>query len=239
MNHVPRLGIAALCLLAAAAAMPAPGDRPVPPLAPSEQSSSELKTRTASLPARGLFDGDRLSAAGRQQLGELIRDALELQVEVALLVPTGPWKIDERASDERALTPARLDAVKRYLAERGIDPKNIYVESRIHEKLAEPRLDLQIVGRDASDWKRAAARPAARAARHSETAADRPPFRFTKPALRRRPGSRAFRRRRQQRNRAVRRAAEQPGAACRCRACRACRRCPGCASSAGRCGRPA
>jgi OOP family OmpA-OmpF porin len=68
-------------------------------------------------------------------------------------VPTGPWKIDETgtATDERALTPARLEAVKRFLTERGIDAKKIYVESRIDEKLKEPRLDVQIVSRPGTD----------------------------------------------------------------------------------------
>lgn len=147
--HAPRFPLAALCL-AAGAAMSAPGDQPVPPLVPSTQKS-EVKAQTASLPARGLFEGDRLSASGRQQLAELVLDALGLQVEVALLVPTGPWKIDGSNRDERALTPGRLDSVKRFLAERGVDPRHIFVESRIDQKLAEPRLDVQIMGRPASD----------------------------------------------------------------------------------------
>ncbi|MCD0418892.1 hypothetical protein LOC51_16910 [Rubrivivax sp. JA1024] len=148
--QAPRLSLALLCLLAAGAAMPAPGDEPVPPLVPSTQKS-EVKTQTASLPARGLFDGDRLSADGRQRLAELVLDALGLQVEVALLVPTGPWKIDGSHRDERALTPARLESVKRFLAERGLDPQHIYVESRIDQRLSEPRLDVQVMGRQASD----------------------------------------------------------------------------------------
>jgi len=36
--------------------------------------------------------------------------------------------------------------VRRFLAQRGVDPKHIFVESRVDEKLAEPRLDIQLVG---------------------------------------------------------------------------------------------
>lgn len=142
--------VAVLCLLAAGATMSAPGDQPVPPLPPSAQPSA-MATRSASLPARGLFDGDRLSASGRMRLAELIREARELQVEVVLLVPTGPWRIDEKSGDEPTLTAARLDSVRRFVAERGVDAQRIYVESRIDQKLAEPRLDVQVVGRDALD----------------------------------------------------------------------------------------
>lgn len=148
--HASRSFVAALCLLTAGAVFAAPGDEPVKPLEPSSQKT-DVKTQTASLPARGLFEGDKLSADGRQRLAELVLDALGLQVEVALLVPTGPWKIDGSHRDERALTPARLEAVKRFLADRGIDPKHIFVESRIDQKLAEPRLDVQIVGRPQQD----------------------------------------------------------------------------------------
>jgi OOP family OmpA-OmpF porin len=150
VNPALRLALATLCLAATGAAMPAPGDQPVPPLAPSTGPSG-LQTRTTSLPARGLFDGDRLSPTGRLRRAELIREARELQVEVVLLVPTGPWRIDEKAGDERTLTPARLDSVKRFVAERGVDAGSIYVESRTDQQLAEPRLDVQVVGRDASD----------------------------------------------------------------------------------------
>jgi OOP family OmpA-OmpF porin len=66
---------------------------------------------------------------------------------VALIVPTGPWNLDGGGSDERNLTPARLEAVKRFLTQRGVAPHRIYVESRIDAKLKEPRLDVQIVGR--------------------------------------------------------------------------------------------
>ena len=66
-------------------------------------------------------------------------------------MPTGPWNLDGSGKDERDLTAARLEAVKRFLHDRGVDPKRIYVESRIDEKIREPRLDLQILGRPAND----------------------------------------------------------------------------------------
>jgi OOP family OmpA-OmpF porin len=142
----------AVCLAAGLAAQAAPGDQPVKPLPTTNvPPQTTLKPQTTSLPARGLFEGDKLSASARSKLTELIINAIGLQVEVALLVPTGPWKIEDSGSDERALTPARLDAVKRFLAERGVDPKRIFVESRIDEKIKEPRLDVQIVGRPAND----------------------------------------------------------------------------------------
>lgn len=129
---------AALLLVAAAAAVAQP-------------AASDVQTQTTSIPARGLFEGDRLSAAARQKLAELIVNAIGLQVEVALLVPTGPWNVDGSGRDERDLTAARLEAVKRFLSERGVDPKKIYVESRVHDKIKEPRLDVQIVGRNRAD----------------------------------------------------------------------------------------
>jgi OOP family OmpA-OmpF porin len=45
----------------------------------------------------------------------------------------------------------RRNAVKRFLHERGVDPQKIYVESRIDDKIKEPRLDLQILGQPAND----------------------------------------------------------------------------------------
>ncbi len=117
----------------------------------AQGSKSDVQTQTTSLPAHGLFEGDRLSAAARQKLADLIVNAIGLQVEVALVVPTGPWKIDGSGRDERDLTPARLEAVKRFLTERGVDPKRIYVESRVDDKLKEPRLDVQILGRNRND----------------------------------------------------------------------------------------
>ncbi len=126
---------------AASAALPAPAPVAAPP----------IESRTTSLAAKGLFIGNELSPSARQRLTDLIVEALGLQVEVALVVPTGPWQLDGSGPDERHLTPARLAAVKRFLQERGIDGRQIYVESRISEEIAEPRLDVQISGRQAQD----------------------------------------------------------------------------------------
>jgi OOP family OmpA-OmpF porin len=151
----PRTLVATTALMLAAAALhAAPGDQPVKPLPPAATDAKTVtKTQTLSVPARGLFQGDRLTESAQLRLAELIVNAVGLQVDVALLVPVGPWKIDpgSSATDENALTPARLQAVKRYLTERGIDPKHIYVESRVDEKLKEPRLDVQIAGRPSAD----------------------------------------------------------------------------------------
>lgn len=123
------------------------------PLAPAQPAArgGEVQTKLTSLPARGLFEGDRLSAYAQQRLTELVINAIGLQVEVALIVPTGPWNLEGSGRDERDLTPARLEAVKRFLKERGVDPKKTYVESRIDDKLKEPRLDVQILGRSPAD----------------------------------------------------------------------------------------
>ncbi len=151
MTRPYRNGIALTlaCALSAVVAA-APGDQPVKPL-PAASASSQLLERRASLPAKGLFVGDQLSAQARERLTELILSALGLQVDVALVVPTGPWQIDGSGKDERDLTPARLNAVKRFLHERGVDLQKIYVESRTDDKLKEPRLDLQVIGRPAND----------------------------------------------------------------------------------------
>jgi OOP family OmpA-OmpF porin len=150
---VPFKLVAAALMLAAGALQAAPAAPAVKSAPPAAESTTALKTQTRSLPARGLFQGDRLTESARAQLADLIVDAIGREVEVALLVPTGPWKIDESGAsqDESTLTPARLAAVKRFLAERGVDPTKIYVESRIDEKLKEPRLDVQIVSRPATD----------------------------------------------------------------------------------------
>ena len=151
MKRHHTLVIAAL-LAAAGAAPAAPGDQPVKPLPPNAAApKTDVQTKTTSLPARGLFEGDKLSASAQRRLTELIIDAISLQVDVALVVPTGPWKTEGTGADERDLTPARLAAVKRFLTQRGVDPKHIFVESRIDEKVSEPRLDIQIAGKPAND----------------------------------------------------------------------------------------
>ncbi len=150
LNALPAALLAAALLLAAGPLAAAPGDQPVAPL-PKPLVDDKERTRTVSLPARGLFKGDQLTDSAKSQLTELILNALGLQVEVALLVPVGPWHIDGSGHGERDLTPARLHALRKYLTERGIDPQRIFVESRIDPKLTEPRLDVQLVGRPASD----------------------------------------------------------------------------------------
>ncbi|GAB4038800.1 MAG: hypothetical protein Fur0014_07900 [Rubrivivax sp.] len=146
----------ALIAVAAALAIPAAaqnrGDQPVRPQgAASAPSKTGGVERTTSLPAKGLFVGEQLSEYAKVRLTDFILNALGLQIEAALVVPTGPWNLDGSGKDERDLTPARLAAVKRFLQDRGVDPKKIYVESRIDEKIREPRLDLQILGRPAND----------------------------------------------------------------------------------------
>jgi OOP family OmpA-OmpF porin len=148
-----RIVIATLVCVACAGGVQAQtGAQPVKPLAAASSPSKTGGTqRNASLPARGLFTRDQLSETAKTQLTELILNALGLQVEVALVVPTGPWDLEGSGKDERDLTPARLASVKRFLAERGVDPQKIFVESRLDEKIKEPRLDLQILGRPAND----------------------------------------------------------------------------------------
>lgn len=142
-------------LLAAASASltahAAPGDLPVAPLPPGKVADDKSRVRTASLPARGLFVGDKLSDSTKNRLNELILEALGLQVQVALLVPTGPWQIDGAGQTDRDLNAARLQALRRYLSDRGVNPKNIFVESRVDAKLTEPRLDVQLVGQPDGD----------------------------------------------------------------------------------------
>ena len=129
----------------------APGDQPVVAV-PSQLIEQKGKSRTVSLPAKGLFKGDQLTDAAKTQLTDLIVDALGLQVEVALLIPVGPWNIDGTGHvGERDLTPARLQALRKYLSDRGVDQKRIFVESRIDPKLTEPRLDVQLVGQPSND----------------------------------------------------------------------------------------
>ena len=141
-----------LGLLAAGPLAAAPGDQPVKPLPPAAtQVPDAAKPRSASLPARGLFVGDQLSEATKARLTELIIEALGLRVEVALLVPTGPWQIDGGTHADNDLTAARLAALRRFLSDRGVDPKRIFVESRIDAKIKEPRLDVQLVGLPAED----------------------------------------------------------------------------------------
>lgn len=154
MTRPPFLPVVAatLALLAAGPLAAAPGDQPVPPLAPSaRQGDDASRVRSATLPARGLFVGDQLSAGARARLAELLVAAGDLHVEVALLVPSGPWQIDGSGAGERDLTPARLESVRRFLAQRGVEPRRIFVESRVDARLSEPQLMVQMVGRPATE----------------------------------------------------------------------------------------
>jgi OmpA-OmpF porin, OOP family len=119
--------------------------------APLASPANPIAPRTASLPAKGLFKGDQLSDATKARLADLIIDALGLDVEVALIVPTGPWQIDGAGHTERDLNEARLKALRTFLTERGIEPKRVFVESRIDARITEPRLDIQLIGRPASN----------------------------------------------------------------------------------------
>lgn len=141
---------AALALgpLAQAQAQTSPA-RPAASLpAPAAQSMAP-QSRQTSLPAKGLFVGDQLSDSARAKLTDLLIDALGLDVEVALMVPVGPWIIDGGGHTERDLTERRLASVRKFLTDRGVDPKRIYVESRTDAKVTEPRLDVQLIGRPA------------------------------------------------------------------------------------------
>jgi hypothetical protein len=115
----------------------------------TRNGATKLTVRSTVLPAQGLFVGDSLSAAARDRLDELIRDAADHDVEVAFIAPSGPWKTDSGEAGERSLTPARLQAVRDHLARRGVDGRRIYVENRIDPKAREARLTVELVGRPA------------------------------------------------------------------------------------------
>ena len=51
----------------------------------------------------------------------------DLRVEVALVVPTGPWQMDGSGQGERDVTPARLQSVRRYLTQRGVEKRKIWL----------------------------------------------------------------------------------------------------------------
>lgn len=149
MLRTTRHAFIAGCLLAAAVAG-AQTARPAASQTAAPAATDRVKVRSASLPARGLFEGDQLSAAARRQLDALVADAGDLDVEVAFVAPSGPWQTEGGGAGERSLTPARLQAVRDHLARRGVDAKRIYVESRIDPKAAEARLDVELVGRPAT-----------------------------------------------------------------------------------------
>ena len=129
----------------AAPSWAAPGDRPVAPLAAGKAADDPSRTRNASLPAKGLFVRDQLSESTKAKLTELILGSIGMRIELALLVPTGNWKIDGAGKSDRDMTAARLQSLRRFLTDRGVDPKKIVVESRVDPKIKTPRLDVQLV----------------------------------------------------------------------------------------------
>lgn len=145
----------AATLLAAALALPvlaqAQAAKPATATPQAAKDDNKPQTRTSSLPAKGLFVGDQLSDSAKKQLTDLVIDALGLDVEVALMVPTGPWVIDGGGHTDRDLNDKRLAALRKFLTDRGIEGKRIFVESRVDAKIKEPRLDVQLIGRPAKD----------------------------------------------------------------------------------------
>ncbi len=129
----------------------APGDQPVVAVPAAKLGNDKARMRTASIPAKGLFVGDQLSDSTKARLTELVIEALGLQVQVALLVPVGPWTIDGARHTDQDLNQARLNALRKFLADRGVDPKRIFVESQIDPRIQEARLDVQLLGQTASD----------------------------------------------------------------------------------------
>ena len=129
----------------------APGDKPVAPLPAGKVADDKSRTRKTSLPAKGLFVGDKLSESTKAKLTELMLDAIGMRIEMALLVPTGNWKIDGAGKGDNNLNAARLQSLRRFLTDRGVDPKKIFVESRVDPKIKVPRLDVQLVVSPSND----------------------------------------------------------------------------------------
>lgn len=143
------LGAALAAAPAAWAQTAAPAAKPAAPSAANPDN--KVTTRSTSIPARGLFNGDQLSESTKRQLTDLMLDAIGSRIELALLVPTGPWKIDGAGQGDTQLNTARLQALRRFLTDRGVDPNKVIVESRIDEKIASPRLDVQLITTPAAD----------------------------------------------------------------------------------------
>lgn len=123
----------------------APGDKPVAPLPAGKAADDKSRSRKASLPAKGLFVGDKLSESTKAKLTDLMIDSIGMRIELALLLPTGNWKIDGAGKGNNDLTAARLQSLRRFLTDRGVDPKKIFVESRVDPKIKTPRLDVELV----------------------------------------------------------------------------------------------
>lgn len=135
----------AVAYVSAAPSWAAPGDKPVPPLPAGKATDDKSRVRSTSIPAKGLFVGDKLSESTKARLTELILNSIGMRIEMALLVPTGNWRIDGAGKGDNDLNAARLQALRRFLTDRGVDPKKIYVESRVDSKIKTPRLDVQLV----------------------------------------------------------------------------------------------
>lgn len=148
----PSLHLAA-ALLASALALPAMAQAQAakPAVPQAAKIDNTPQTRTTSLPAKGLFVGDQLSENAKKQLTDLVINALGLDVEVALMVPTGPWVIDGAGHTDRDLNDKRLAALRKFLTDRGVESKRIFVESRVDAKIKEPRLDVQLIGRPSNN----------------------------------------------------------------------------------------
>jgi OOP family OmpA-OmpF porin len=129
----------------------ASGDKPVAPLPAGKVADDKSRTRNSSIPAKGLFVKDQLSESTKAKLTQLMLDAIGMRIELALLVPTGNWKIDGAGKGDNDLNAARLQALRRFLSDRGVDPKKIFVESRVDPKVKTPRLDVQLVVSPAND----------------------------------------------------------------------------------------
>ncbi len=129
----------------------APGDKPVTPLPAGKVADDKSRLRKTSLPAKGLFVRDKLSEATKAKLTDLMLDSIGMRIEMALLVPTGNWKIDGAGKGDNNLNAARLQALRRFLTDRGVDPKKIFVESRVDPKIKVPRLDVQLVVTPSND----------------------------------------------------------------------------------------
>ena len=143
------LGTAVAATPVAWAQTSAPAAKPAAPSAAN--AGNKVTARSTSIPARGLFNGDQLSESTKRRLTDLMFEAIGSRIELALLVPTGPWQIDGAGQGDTQLNTARLQALRRFLTDRGVDPNKVIVESRIDEKIQSPRLDVQLITTPAAD----------------------------------------------------------------------------------------
>lgn len=147
-------GLLAVAVTAAVAVPGAPAawaQAAQPAAKPARSNDTGPTTRRTSIPARGLFNGDQLSESTKSQLTDLMMQAIGSRIELALLVPTGPWQIDGAGQGDTQLNTARLQALRRFLTDRGVDPNKVIVESRIDAKIKTPRLDVELITTPAID----------------------------------------------------------------------------------------